>query len=142
MTTIAYCRRTRVLAADSSYKLGESKYLCKDKAYRLKDGSLFAGAGDSKDVSKLRRFLEGELKRPPKLSEVEALRVFPDGRVMLYVHDHDGDELLDDTAAIGTGAVPAKVAFSYGASPREAVEKACEFDDGSCGPVHEYRLDG
>ena len=134
MTTIAWDGKT--LAAD---KRAVNCGLCRSitKIFKLTDGSLFAGSGDSAFILQMRAWVEGGCV----IAEFPAHQRDKDDWQVCIVIDHDGLRLyertpyplrFDDTMyACGSGRDFAIAAMHLGKTAREAVEVACLFDAGS-----------
>jgi hypothetical protein len=103
----------------------------KVKKLRKIKGSWYGVSGDWEDCLK---FFEWRKKGgdPPSLTEVTALELRKD---KLYFWSGAVPEAVTPPYAIGSGADLAMGAMSFGATAVEAVELACQLDDGSSGPV-------
>ena len=137
MTTIAF--RDGILAADSR-ETDESITLnntCK-KVFKLKDGSLFGGAGKAEDVSRL----ESALKKGfslPTLDEVSGLLIDTKGRIWLY-EGNIWQRVKSKYYAIGSGNAFALAAMDAGATAIEAVRIGIKRDPYSGGRVSSVKL--
>ncbi len=132
MTTIV-CN-TDSMASDSKVVDGDA-YYPGQKIYQL-CGCLVGIAGEGRAMSQfLRWFEEGQPEAIPELSKrdgsVRALVLTPDHKIYTYDESFFKEPVYREYHAIGTGAHGALVAIKYGASPREAVEAACEVDNNS-----------
>lgn len=147
MTTIAYSRAAGQVAADTQCTNGTRK-MRTHKVHRLKDGSLFAGAGNLVHITKVHRWAMAgfaEDERPDfgdEDGEFEALIVLPDGTARVL---DEGMEMLpftDDFIAMGSGSSYALAAMYCGKSPAEAVEVAAVYDCATSGPVEVFSVKG
>lgn len=79
MTVIAI--RDGIMAADTAVWCGDVIAGFADKIVRLKDGRLFAGAGDRPNILECAKWLDGEIERPAAVGECEfgALILAADG---------------------------------------------------------------
>lgn len=139
MTTIAY--RNGVMAGDT--RTNYAGTICPghaQKVFKFQNGAIFGAAGA---VDEIQQLLDAtEQKHPvPKLENVEALLVPPDGSIFSY----EGSvwTLVEEApyTAIGSGWVPAIVAMRYGASAAEVVRTSMEFDMATGGEVRTVQLD-
>jgi ATP-dependent protease HslVU (ClpYQ) peptidase subunit len=136
MTTIAY--RAGKLAYDTQMSCG-TLIRRVHKAWKFKDGSLFAISGSVYDSLKIKRWAESGYKgKGPTIEEttsVECMHVRHDGVYLI-----DGDLVLlpvsGDFHAIGCGGGVALGAMAHGATALEAIQTAAEFDAGTSGPFH------
>lgn len=149
MTTVAW--DGKVLAADRLFISGEIKHYGA-KVWRLKDGALFAGAGQGDVVISVRQWLEEHGaesvitgKNAPRCGtdcNVSTLTVLPGGR--LY-HSHDrcvGVPVTLPFFAIGAGREFAFMAMHLGKSAVQAVLLAQELSPSSGGGVDWFELGG
>jgi hypothetical protein len=141
VTTVAY--RDGVIAADR--RIGG--WMNGPKLFRLKDGSVFSGAGDLDDVLEVLHWLKAGAKEAGK----PALADVPDGSDFLLACPNGKAywltspwlrrvEILDEFYAIGSGAQYALGAMAAGASAKRAVEVACKFDEGTGKGVNVIRV--
>jgi len=138
MTTIAADLET--MAADSKCVLDGVSFQT-PKIFR-KRGVLIGTAGDSGPGNKFIEWYGSKRKRPTLEAddEFEALVLTPKGLVY-YGKDFEAVPITDGEFAIGSGSVAALTAMRvYGASPEEAVEAACQVDEGTEGPVQSLGL--
>lgn len=107
------------------------------KVYKV-EGALWGFAGAVTDWLTVLKWLNGGTK-PTKLDRFEAIQVSGEGKIL---HWDEGLQPVEVgcPSAIGTGGVFAMGAMMAGASPRKAVEIACELDTRSGGKVRGLRL--
>ena len=142
MTTIAW--KDGVLAADTRVTIGDvidpSEH---KKVFRLKNGALIGLSGDAGVMMRVLK----QLRRDPDdfesidvhKAELNAIYVSADGKV--FERDSNGwTRITAKYAATGSGYVPALVAMRMGASAREAIKIAMEFDKNTGGKVRSVRL--
>ena len=141
MTTIAY--RNGILAADTAAYVnngsvrvpGRSK-----KLYRLKDGSIAAGAGSRKDIEGMIRWLEGG-DEPSKDNDAYLLHIKPDRSITYYEGAHVRDVETDcPFYALGSGAATALGAMYAGAGAYGAIEAAIAVDPYTNGEIDTMTL--
>jgi 20S proteasome alpha/beta subunit len=137
VTTIVYA--DGVMAADTQITVGATKYQG-TKIFRLKDGSLFGGAGDGPVVNRARDYLEGKRSTRPKVDQCVMLRVMPDGEIRFHAATWDYEVLTDRFVAIGSGSEFALGALECGKGAVQAVEIACRRDANSGFPVESISL--
>jgi ATP-dependent protease HslVU (ClpYQ) peptidase subunit len=138
MTTVAY--RDGVMAADTASYIANLQVRAPgtvSKVYRLRDGSLFSGAGSSPKIAKLMRYIEAEGLHgadPPR-DDVWAILVTPDRRIW-SIQEGDVHEVLEaGFYATGSGAEAALGAMHHGATAEEAVRIAMLVDPYTSGEV-------
>lgn len=146
MTTIAW--RSPVLATDSQITHGNTRYCLSIKLKRLPNGALVAWSGALVDGARLIALLEkngGKLteKIIQQCSDIEALYVSPDGKVM---HVEGGDNggaapIEGEFFANGSGYVAALAAMKAGADAVRAIEIAAELDTATSLPVVSLTLE-
>lgn len=143
MTTIAY--KDGWLVSDSRETSGErvDTDRCK-KIYRLPDGSLYAGSGESAIIMHLYQELLKAARVKKKvlpniqLKGINAIVVANKKNVNYY--EKGIWTSLDYPFAIGTGSHYALAAMDNGASAEEAVRIACKRDIYSGGRLQKYRV--
>lgn len=143
MTTIAYT--AGVLAADSRVtqegRIDPGNYT---KIERLPGGALFGGSGSIARLKKLRNHIvscnKDLLPTWDEAAGTEAICVCPDGTAWSYGGEGVWLECKGAYLATGTGADYAYGAMAHGASAKEAVKIAKQFDPSSGGPVRVLRL--
>jgi hypothetical protein len=139
VTTIATDGRT--MAADGQVQDHRGVIVNdRPKVFRLSDGRLAGGAGNTFDVRSWIEWLDsGKVDKCPIESEqFSGLIVGPSG--VLWV-DYKGREALTSVpCAVGSGQEIAIGAMEAGASPRKAVEIAISRDIYSGGTITEERL--
>lgn len=140
MTTIAY--RDGILAADSASWDANGIYFGRTrKIHRLVDGSLLAGAGCDSMVQRVANWLNDFCEFPDvdpekEMDRFQGLLIEPGRRVFYMDQSLEQSELVDiPFVAIGSGHELALGAMAMGATAREAVMIACQFDAHSRGPV-------
>lgn len=134
MTTIAY--KQGVLAGDTMVSFGGTKCPGEQrKVHRLRNGCLFGWAGLLEQAAVLRKAVEaGERDNPPKLKDLHALLVEPDGKVWMY----EGVNWFPSKqpySAYGTGHDFALAVMAFGGSAKDAVRVAIKLDKSSGGRV-------
>lgn len=144
MTVIVWDARIGLLTADMAIMVNDGSVQYGRKLWRLKNGSLYGGAGDGKELSHLRMWLEGEWTGPePKLNDVEALVIDRKGRVTLYAGSvHPTEEIDGPYAACGSGSACAMVAMDLNCDPVEAVVRAAHRNKDCRLPVQYLPLEG
>jgi ATP-dependent protease HslVU (ClpYQ) peptidase subunit len=137
MTSIAY--RDGVMAGDSRVTAGDLVLpdTCR-KVHRLRNGALFGAAGNSEAIERLRRAIVRRTQIP-KLEEVSALRVDPDGSLWSY-EGSIWSKVDAPFAALGSGTTACLAAMYANATAREAVAIACKLDPSSGGRIHVVKL--
>lgn len=153
MTTIAF--RDGVMAADSQMTSNGNYYATVEKIKRLSCGGLYACSGDadSRELFNLidTRTLLGQMPSVPELLELEldanAIVILPNGKAYEVCVKHESDrkraEALEMNApflATGSGWELAMGAMAMGASAKEAVKIACQFDVHSGGPIKTKKI--
>lgn len=140
MTTIAY--RDGILAADSASWDANGIYFGRTrKIHKLADGSLLAGAGSNSMLLRVVNWLNHDCDFPDVDPEKETdrfqgLLIEPGRRVFYMDQSLEQSEFVDlPFVAIGSGRELALGAMAMGATAREAVMIACQFDAHSRGPV-------
>lgn len=131
------------MAGDRRITIGDKGDLltCPEKArkvVRFRDGRLFGAAGNYGACVEVREAARKNLPAP-KLANVEALMVHPDGVLWAY-DDKRWFKIKAPFAALGTGSLGALCAMAVGADPVAAVRAACRFDPISGGGVDVVRL--
>lgn len=143
MTTIAY--KDGVLAADTRVTIGDvidpSEH---KKVFRLKNGALVGLGGDTGAAMSFLKQLKADPDDFDNIAvdrgkELNAIYVKPNGKV--FERDNNGwAPITSGYAATGSGYVPALVAMRMGASAKEAVKIAMEFDKNTGGKVRSVKL--
>ena len=114
-----------------------------NKISRLKDGSLFAAAGDSQEGQAVEAWLNnGAVKEEwPPVDDVDVMVLRPDGTVITYDKWSKGfgDE-VELPFAIGSGYQYAIAAMDLGASPERAVQAAMKRDPNTGGTLRVVAL--
>ena len=141
MTTIVY--RDDVMAGDSRETDGpdSNPIILRDdciKVFRLPDGSLFGASDSSESIERLHKALIDNLP-PPKLDNINALLVKPDGTIWQY-EGNIWQAIHQPYHAVGSGSMFALPAMDAGASAVEAVEIGIKRDPFSGGKVTHLRL--
>ena len=142
MTTITF--RDDIMASDSRETTacdGESAMVITDdctKIHRLPDGSLFGASCGSEDIERLYKSLVDNLP-PPKLEDINALMVKPDGSIWLY-EGNIWQLIRQKYYSVGSGSLFAFAAMDAGASAIEAAEIGAKRDPFSGGKVINLRL--
>lgn len=90
--------------------------------------ALIGGAGTLADVLKFVQWVKDGGKGKCKIKDTDIIVMNKCG---IFLHDGshpDGFEVFDDVYAIGSGAIAALAAMKHGASPKQALKAAAEFD--------------
>lgn len=111
--------------------------------FRLKNGALIGLSGDAGAMMSVLKVLRRNPNDWESINthkcEVNAIYVSPDGKV--FERDNNGwTRITAKYAATGSGYVPALVAMRMGASAREAIKIAMEFDKNTGGKVRSVKL--
>jgi ATP-dependent protease HslVU (ClpYQ) peptidase subunit len=142
VTTIAY--RAGVIAADRQV----DSWMNACKLFRLKDGSVLAGAGHFDEVIEVVAWFNAGCKEGTK----PVLDDDPDNSTDFVLACPSGIaywltspflrrvEIKDPFYAIGSGAQVALGAMAAGATPKRAVEIACQFDQATGKGVNVMRV--
>lgn len=131
MTTIAW--DGTMFAADRMLDNGGLKSNVV-KVFRLPDGSVVGGAGDSILIRKRIDWLKNgavDTDFPHSAKDDQSaslLRVLSDGKILLYMDDYLPLPIEDAFYAIGSGRDFALAAMLLGESAKKAVEVASHFD--------------
>lgn len=136
MTTCAWDGKT--LAADTRGTVGGFPFT-KTKAYRLKDGRLYAGSGDAEDCAAVRIWLETGGEKP-KVENFVGMVIGADGSIWRYEDKLVPFQINQPFHAIGSGRDYAIAAMHMGKSAIEAVELACLYDVYTGAPITELSL--
>ena len=97
--------------------------------------AIIGGAGTLADILKFVEWVKGGGKGKCRLKGASAIVINKRG---IFVHDgshRDGFEVLDDVYAIGSGSIAALSAMRHGASPKNALKAAAEFDSATGGKM-------
>ena len=155
MTTIAY--KAGLMACDSCWTHNDTQVTSLSKITRLSSGALLGQAGDN-DGREMEYFLDKiktarNIPTRKALLELrigfEGLWVLPSGHIFrvscredpLAYHDEVGfTPVSRKFAATGSGSDLALGAMHVGATAREAVAAAAEYDINTLGPFHVVRL--
>lgn len=137
MTTIAFDGKS--LCADTRGTAGGFPFT-NDKAYRLKDGRLYAGSGDAQDCTAVRLWLESGGDKP-SCKDFVGMVIGADGSIWRYEDKLVPFQVTAPFHAIGSGRDYAIAAMHMGKTAREAVELACLYDVYTGGPITELTLD-
>ena len=150
MTTIAYDRRTKTVAADTQNTDESGAKWRVKKIETLPDGSVFLGSGHLYTIAQCKHWAElgfDEHERPDfsyYLEDTEdrgfsCLWISADGAKVILIDGEMGPtEVIDDFVAIGSGAAYALGAMEAGADVVRAVEIACERDPSTSAPIHTH----
>lgn len=144
MTTVCY--KDGVLASDSLVTANGGVVGSARKMRVLSDGSVMAHGGILADAELVFEWVErGEKpKDKPSVDDscFEAVRVYPDGRIVWYSEKLVPYKYREHLGffAFGTGEHFALGALAAGATAEEACRIACEFDVKSAGPVEIHRF--
>ena len=138
MTTVA-CRFP-TMAADTMLSDDNTAFKVQ-KIRQLEDGTLIGAAGEwSKCYAGIKWFVEGCQGDAPSLQGAQLLFLKPNGEIWMLDNDLPAFPLLDEFAAIGSGAQSAMLSLSKGLSPTEAVKDAISVHPCSNNPVQELHI--
>lgn len=141
MTTIATNGST--IASDGQLTMYERIACTKHKKiFELQDGSFVGICGEIAGIEELIAWLDDPTQpKPERQFEISALLIgrSAEGYVQSITGNCDVIE-ISAPAAVGTGEAFAIAAMKVGASPKRAVEIACELDIYSSGTVQEFSL--
>lgn len=137
MTTIAFDGKS--LCADTRGTSGGFPFT-NDKAYRLKDGRLYAGSGDAQDCEAVRVWLESGGEKPT-VKDFVGMVIGADGSILHYEDNLVPFQVTTRFHAIGSGRDYAIVAMHMGKTAREGVELACLYDVYTGGLITELTLE-
>lgn len=137
MTTIAASVKHGVMVSDSKVTYSNNFYTTR-KIFTIKRG-LLGTAGDIQLTSPFEvAILAGQLPVRPAEADKEAsfdgLLLTHDG-IVVFDEYYNEIPIYESFAAIGSGASVALSWLINGATPQEAIERACEVDDASGLPV-------
>lgn len=142
MTAIAY--KDGVLAADSVAWIAESrvKIPCRPKIRSLRDGRLFAAAGENGEIDAVFEWLDGRADKPALTpgETMHCILVRPDGSYETCWESLRFRRCQSPVYALGIASQFLMGALLAGASPEEAVRLAIEHTDGAGGDVQVMRL--
>jgi ATP-dependent protease HslVU (ClpYQ) peptidase subunit len=131
------------MAADGKVSFDQGDYIVHTRRKILRVGEALVGScGDLRDGEKFVRWLtdgRNENKTPKLGDEFLALVLSPSG-ILLFDEECAVIEIEKDYHAIGSGEQAARTMLSLGHSPRAAVRKAIEFDNGSGPPIVVMKL--
>lgn len=148
MTTCVFSKPLRTVAADTQNTLNDVKWRTR-KIERLPDGRVFLGSGHSYTIGQARGWAIDNWRTEPDWSFLdedendrgfECLVISQDGTRVWHVDSAERfpQEVEGEVFAVGSGAAYALGALRAGASPKQAVEIAAEFDPSTSGPIHTY----
>lgn len=138
MTTIAY--RNSIMAADSLATGGEIRRGAAVKMCRLADGTVVGVSGSHGILGRVAIWFEEAIRKGarqpefedfpklPERCEAYGIAARPDGSVCLFAADGICQWVDTDFVATGSGNELAMGAMAMGASAREAVAVAAQFD--------------
>jgi ATP-dependent HslUV protease subunit HslV len=139
MTTIAY--RSGTLAGDTQVSGDIKTY--STKVFKLKNGSLAAGAGDFSSIHAFIDWLQRPKSERPDLThddDFEALVISEDGVIEWYDQTLRSVPVEQEFYAIGSGAAVAIGAMEMGATAEQAVAAGIKWDTLSGGEVRSVAL--
>ena len=136
MTTCAWDGHT--LAADTR-NTSRGLPFQSTKAFRLKDGRLYAGSGSAEDSQAVKAWLESGADKP-KVENFVGIVIGHDGSIWRYEDKLVAFQINEPFHAIGSGRDFAIAAMSLGKTARDAVELASRFDIYTGGPITELRI--
>lgn len=137
MTTIATDGRT--MAAESMVSAGGNVVAYTAKVFKAADGRIYATCGDSDAGQLFAKWIDGKVEKPELGEDFSALILALDGKVYWIGKNLEPVEYMVPTG-IGSGGDLAIGAMLAGASPEQAVEIACQRDNGSGGPITSISL--
>jgi len=151
VTTIAFSRKHRQVAADSWNTDSAGAKFTVDKIDVLPDSRVFLGSGHLLPIGKVRQWSLGGLQDldRPEFGELfcddranftfSCLVISADGTTAMLIDDEmQPQQVFDDFLAIGSGAAYAIGAMEQGATPAEAVFIASRHDGNTGGPIKTY----
>jgi ATP-dependent protease HslVU (ClpYQ) peptidase subunit len=123
------------MASDSIASDGDTRCTVR-KLFKL-HGGIIGVAGDMSQCVALVRYLKRAKRHmlPPDVSGVEALHLTRHGKILCYDGSLTPFEILDDFAAIGSGAGPALGAMHAGVDIATAIRIAAKVNSGTGGTV-------
>lgn len=142
MTTIT--ARDGVMAGDSRITDGDDNDTgfvvsgSERKIFRLRDGRLFGGSGDSEEIDILKLSLKKN-HFTPHLSHVNGIVIFPDKTTFLY-QGKLWTKIREPFYAIGSGAGYAMAAMYAGADAIEACKIGAMMDPFSGGRIRHLKI--
>lgn len=140
MTTIAY--KDGVMAGDQRLSSTDTGHIWTDKCrkvFKLRDGSIFGGAGDDDATIQLLAALKKGFLAPKIEGDVDAIHVTPDGKVFLWSGTR-WCKWHSPFAAIGSGKRNAITALRLGHDAVTAVKEGIANDVFSGGRVQTVKL--
>lgn len=140
MTTVLADWHAGIMVSDSQVSDADRKW-SQRKVFRIR-GALVGIAGQLAQAEQfLAWYRAGCADRPPRLSEMSALVLTPDG-LLHYAFDHLPVPVPHGREAIGSGAKAAMVGYQLlgWKDARRVVRVVCEHDASSRAPVRVYRL--
>lgn len=138
MTTIAVTKRH--VAWDSRISLGDEKMDCASDKVIVRDGVIYAQAGDAIDMELLIDYITcGDPKAKAPKGEWEAL-IITRGGISYIEHTTLNRIPMKPPMALGSGAQFARGAMLAGASATGAVEIASQCDSKTGGPIYYYTI--
>lgn len=112
------------------------------KVLRLPDGGVVGYCGvTARGYAAARWMAEGEVGEPPKMKGAYLLILRPDGSLWMADGEFPAYPLLDQFAAIGSGAAVAMAAMRSGKEPADAVRDAVHLDAYTSDPVQVLRVE-
>jgi len=134
MTVVTF--RDGIMCADSRITSGSDICGRMNKIVRTpKRGLLAGGAGRCSDVQKFLDWCVDDCEGPltqDAHSEWEGMVVYPNGSMVYYSNKGSWVPQKEKFYALGSGEPYALGAMAFGATAREAVKVACQYDS-SCG---------
>lgn len=136
MTTVATDGRSIAADGQSSTDDGPITNLNRKKLTKLPGGSIIGCAGEVPDILRLTAWLmDGQQQKPPRIrSALAMLQLMPNGEVLYWTEELEPHP-IDVPASVGSGAELALGAMLAGASPRQAIDIACQRDPMSGGKI-------
>lgn len=140
MTTVVTSVASGTMAADTQ-ATGHYNYRVQ-KIYRLPDGSLIGGAGDTQRCyAAIQWLLNGQPGDPPKIKGVSLMMLRPDGTIWLADDEFPMYPLLDKSAAIGSGSQAAAALLARGVAPADVVKEIAKIEAYTSDPVQVLHLE-
>jgi len=151
MTTCIYDRRNKMLGADTQNTTPDGAIVRTGKIEKLANGFWFMGSGHCYTISLCRQWAASSFQDTPDWSMFldsdedmgfSCLVVSKHGdKVWLIDDEMTVNEILDEVAAVGSGAAYALGAMDAGASMGTALEIAASRDPNTSAPMQMVRID-
>jgi hypothetical protein len=130
------------MAADTGLTYGYSCFAGAGSKLFMVGGSMFGLCGNASDCAAFRLWQEASADKPAKFDEqVSILEVRGDGTIWIWDKTLVPYQVRAPFFAVGSGSELALGAMAVGASAERALEIACEYDNGTKGPVETLRFE-